>query len=36
MPTFQTYHKGTKVGEVLGADLTKLKALINQVQESSA
>ncbi|KAF9417746.1 hypothetical protein BGZ94_009877 [Podila epigama] len=31
MPTFQTYHNGAKTGEVLGADITKLKALITTV-----
>lgn len=36
MPTFQTYHKGNKVGEVLGADLNKLKKLIDEVKEQSA
>ncbi|KAF9571722.1 hypothetical protein EC968_000240 [Mortierella alpina] len=32
MPTFQTYYKGDKAGEVLGADPTKLKKLITDVQ----
>ncbi|KAF9087525.1 hypothetical protein BGX29_000794 [Mortierella sp. GBA35] len=32
MPTFQTYHNGAKVGEVLGADITKLKNLIAEVK----
>ncbi|KAF9941651.1 hypothetical protein BGZ75_003482 [Mortierella antarctica] len=32
MPTFQTYHKGVKVGEVLGADVVKLTALIQGIQ----
>ncbi|KAI9022088.1 thioredoxin [Hyaloraphidium curvatum] len=27
MPTFQTYHKGKKVGEVIGASKEKVKAL---------
>ncbi|KAF9334680.1 Cytoplasmic thioredoxin isoenzyme 2 [Podila minutissima] len=36
MPTFQTYHKGQKVGEVLGADLNKLKKLVEEVQAVTA
>ncbi|KAG0289559.1 hypothetical protein BGZ96_006916 [Linnemannia gamsii] len=36
MPTFQTYHKGVKVGELLGADLGKLKKLIEGVHEIAA
>ncbi|KAF9022916.1 Cytoplasmic thioredoxin isoenzyme 2 [Podila verticillata] len=36
MPTFQTYHNGAKVGEVLGADLSKLKKLIEEVKDHSA
>ncbi|KAG0343161.1 hypothetical protein BG004_005466 [Podila humilis] len=35
MPTFQTYHKGAKVGEVLGAELNKLKALVEQVKNAA-
>ncbi|KAG0373981.1 hypothetical protein BGX24_010982 [Mortierella sp. AD032] len=34
MPTFQTYHKGVKVGEVLGADVAKLKKLITEVHNA--
>ncbi|KAF9340742.1 hypothetical protein BGZ89_003480 [Linnemannia elongata] len=34
MPTFQTYHKGAKVGELLGADVNKLKALIAEVHSA--
>ncbi|KAF8942743.1 hypothetical protein BGZ47_006184 [Haplosporangium gracile] len=34
MPTFQTYHNGKKVGEVLGADVTKLKNLIKEAHEA--
>lgn len=36
MPTFQTYHKGNKVGEVLGADLKKLRQLVEEVQAVTA
>ncbi|KAF9274258.1 hypothetical protein BGZ68_000822 [Mortierella alpina] len=36
MPTFQTYHNGKKIGEVLGADLNKLKALVAEVKEIAA
>ncbi|KAG9327056.1 hypothetical protein KVV02_006533 [Mortierella alpina] len=32
MPTFQTYHKGAKVGEVLGADVAKLTKLLQEIQ----
>ena len=31
MPTFHSYHNGSKVGEVLGADVNKLKELIEKV-----
>ncbi|KAF9296173.1 thioredoxin h [Linnemannia elongata] len=31
MPTFQTYHKGQKFGELLGADVKKLQELIATV-----
>ncbi|KAF9952552.1 Cytoplasmic thioredoxin isoenzyme 2 [Mortierella alpina] len=31
MPTFQTYHNGAKVGEVLGADVAKLKKLVEEI-----
>lgn len=34
MPTFQTYHKGQKFGELLGADVAKLKKLISEVKEA--
>ncbi|KAF9151167.1 hypothetical protein BG015_006997 [Linnemannia schmuckeri] len=34
MPTFQTYHNGKKIGEVLGADVTKLKNLIKEANEA--
>ncbi|KAI1318503.1 hypothetical protein EDD11_006385 [Mortierella claussenii] len=33
MPTFQTYHQGSKVSEVLGADAAKLKNLVKSVAE---
>ncbi|KAG0309899.1 hypothetical protein BGZ97_012947 [Linnemannia gamsii] len=36
MPTFQTYYKGAKVGEVLGADIAKLQKLIEDVNALSA
>ena len=36
MPTFQTYHKGKKVGEVLGADLGKLTKLIDDIKAIAA
>ncbi|KAG0249584.1 hypothetical protein BGZ95_007487, partial [Linnemannia exigua] len=32
MPTFQTYHNKVKFGELLGADVNKLKKLIADVQ----
>ncbi|CAO3572666.1 unnamed protein product [Mortierella alpina] len=32
MPTFQIYHKGIKVNELLGADWTKLQALVEEVK----
>ncbi|KAF9199479.1 hypothetical protein BGZ49_010384 [Haplosporangium sp. Z 27] len=31
MPTFQTYHNGVKLDELLGADVTKLTNLIKGV-----
>ncbi|WP_435279944.1 thioredoxin family protein [Streptomyces sp. 1222.5] len=34
MPTFQTYFKGAKVGELLGADRQKLRRLVEQVAEA--
>ncbi|KAF9909781.1 hypothetical protein EC991_008104 [Linnemannia zychae] len=34
MPTFQTYQKGQKFGELLGADVKKLKTLIEDVQKA--
>ncbi|KAG0211722.1 hypothetical protein BGX28_007484 [Mortierella sp. GBA30] len=36
MPTFQTYHKGVKTGELLGADLAKLKKLIEDIHAATA
>ncbi|KAG0042004.1 hypothetical protein BGZ83_001026 [Gryganskiella cystojenkinii] len=33
MPTFHSYYKGSKVGEVLGADVNKLKELIEEVNK---
>ncbi|KAI8597690.1 thioredoxin-like protein [Dissophora ornata] len=32
MPTFQTYKGGVKVGELLGADAKKLKALVEEIK----
>ncbi|KAG0306754.1 Cytoplasmic thioredoxin isoenzyme 2 [Dissophora globulifera] len=32
MPTFQTYKNGQKVGELLGADVAKLKKLIEDIK----
>ncbi|WP_221221638.1 thioredoxin family protein [Streptomyces sp. PanSC9] len=34
MPTFQTYFRGAKVGEVLGADFTKLRKLLNYLAQA--